>query len=329
MARVQGSKAPSRRDLLGMAGAVAVAPVLSAKTSPPVPETLPLWPQGAPDRVRAPLVERFADQSHDPARPDRFVTGVGTPRLIVYRPQRPSGAAVMLIPGGGYEFLSFDNEGVSQARWLNARGITAFILLYRLPSEGWSDRADVALKDAQRAMRTIRANADRYALDPRQISVIGFSAGGHLAGSLATRHGERLYAAVDEADALSACPDLVGLLYPVVSLSAPFTHIGSRDALLGPAAAVDERRRYSVDLAVDGRTPPCFLVHAGDDGLVPVANSISLYSALQTKSRPAELHIFSEGGHGFGVRPGPDKPVSAWPSLFCAFAASCGVLPRT
>ncbi len=321
----------SRRQLLAMTGMAASLPFVgaSAGASAIDPEALPLWPAGPPDRLAAPLTETFADQSHDPAHRDRFVTGVGRPRLIVCRPAKPNGAAVLLMPGGGYQFLSYDNEGVSQARWLNALGVTAFILLYRLPSEGWADRANVPLEDAQRAMRLIRANADRYGIDPHKVSAIGFSAGGHLAGSLATRHAERLYMPVDAADALPARPDLVGLLYPVVSLSAAFTHGGSRDALLGADAPDVERKRYSVELGVDARTPPCFLVHAGDDGLVPTMNSISLYTALQAKARPAELHIFSEGGHGFGVRLGPDKPASAWPALFRSFAASQGVMPRS
>jgi len=321
----------SRRQLLAMAGATAAIPLLGGKTSAAAPaaaEEMLLWPDGPPERLAAPLVEKFADQSHDAANRDRFVTGVGRPRLIVCRPARPNGAAVLLMPGGGYGFLSYDNEGVSQARWLNARGITAFILLYRLPSEGWANRADVPLEDAQRAMRLIRGNAGRYGIDTQRVSVIGFSAGGHLAGSLATRHAERLYAPVDAADALPARPDLVGLIYPVVSLSAPFTHGGSRDALLGKDAPDAERQRRSVELGVDERTPPCFLVHAGDDGLVPVMNGIALYSALHAKARPAELHVFNEGGHGFGVRLGPDKPASAWPNLFCAFAESQGTIPR-
>ena len=318
----------NRRQLLGIAGAVAAIPLIGAAGSGADHEMLPLWPSGPPDRLAAPLTEKFVDQSRDSTHPDRFVTGISSPRLVVYRPDKPSGAAVLLMPGGGYEFLSYDNEGVSQARWLNAAGVTAFILLYRLPSEGWADRANVSLKDAQRAMRVIRANAGRYGLDPRRVSAIGFSAGGHLAGSLATRHAEHLYTPVDGTDALPARPDLVGLLYPVVSLSAPFAHAGSRDALLGADAPEGERKRYSVDLGVDAQTPPCFLVHAGDDGLVPTMNSISLYTALQAKARPAELHIFNEGGHGFGVRPGPDKPVSAWPSLFRAFAASRGMMLR-
>lgn len=322
----------SRRGLLvlaaGAAGAMA-APAFATVSVGAADEMLPLWP-GTPPGGPAPanLIEKAADQSHDAAHPDRFITGVSQPRLVVHRPAKPNGSAVLLLPGGGYGFLSYDNEGVNQARWLNAQGITAFILLYRLPGEGWARRADVPLQDAQRAMRLIRANAGKFGLQPNRIAVIGFSAGGHLAGSLATRHAEPVYAPLDAADRLPARPDLVGLLYPVVSLSAPFTHGGSRDMLLGEGAPEEVRRRYSVELRVDAETPPCFLAHAGDDGLVPVANSIGLYTALQAQGHPAELHVFAKGGHGFGVRPPADMPVSAWPRLFTAFATSQGIVPR-
>jgi acetyl esterase/lipase len=323
----------SRRGLLALAAGAMAAPALTpawANVSVgAADEVLPLWP-GTPPGGPAPagLMEKAADQSHDPAHPDRFITGVSQPRLVVYRPAKPNGSAVMLLPGGGYGFLSYDNEGVTQARWLNALGITAFILLYRLPGEGWARRADVPLQDAQRAMRLIRANAGKYGLQPSRIAVLGFSAGGHLAGSIATRHAEKVYDPVDAADRVSARPDLAGLLYPVVSLSAPFTHGGSRDQLLGDGSSEDVRRRTSVELRVDADTPPCFLAHAGDDGLVPVANSIALYTALQAQGHPAELHIFAKGGHGFGVRPPADMPVSAWPRLFTAFATSQNIVPR-
>lgn len=317
----------NRRALLAMAGAALAMPAVG-QTFTASGETLPLWPHGVPGSGPVPsLTEKADDQSHDPSRPDRFITGVSQPRLVVHRPAKPNGAAVLLMPGGGYGFLSYDNEGVTQARWLNALGITAFILLYRLPDEGWADRAVVPLQDAQRAIRLIRSNAEHFAIRPDRVVALGFSAGGHLAGSLATRHAEAVYTPADAADMLSARPDLVGLLYPVVSLSALFTHAGSRDALLGPCASDADRRHGSVELRVDGTTSPCFLVHAGDDGLVPVANSMSLYTALHAASRPAELHVFNRGGHGFGVRPAPPEPAAAWPRLFHAFGLSLGVFP--
>jgi acetyl esterase/lipase len=290
-------------------------------------DLIPLWPgkaPGAPARLPSLAIEQ---RSKDPAFNDRWITGIGQPGLVVRRPARPNGAAVLLMPGGGYGFLSFDNEGEEQARWLNALGVTAFILLYRLPGEGWANRALVPLADAQRAMRVIRSRAGEYGVDPKRVATIGFSAGGHLAGSLATRHGELTYKPVDAADALSARPDLAGLIYPVVSMSAAFTHEGSRDKLLGTPSDDIARRAASVELHVAADTPPVFIAHSSDDGLVPIANSLSLYQAMLAAQRPAELHAFDEGGHGFGVRLEKAKPASAWPMLFAAYAARRGVFP--
>lgn len=318
-----------RRTVLGLMGAALAAPAFANVSVGGGEEVLPLWPAGRMPGgpVPAGLTEKAPDQN-SAFHPDRWITGVSEPRLIVHRPARANGSAVMLMPGGGYGFLSYDNEGIEQARWLNAQGITAFILLYRLPDEGWRDRAIVPLQDAQRGLRLIRANARRYAIHPERVSILGFSAGGHLAGSLATRHAEHVYDPIDQADTLSARPDLAGLIYPVVSMSEGFTHGGSRDNLLGKDASEAEKRHASVDLNVDAQTSPCFMAAAGDDGLVPVANSIQLYTALQAQKRPAELHIFNEGGHGFGVRLAQDKPGSAWPRLFTAFAQSIGAFPR-
>lgn len=290
-------------------------------------EVVPLWPDAMPGDRHSVIHRRIDDQSHDPAKPDRWVRGIDRPVLVVRRPARPNGAGVLVLPGGGYGFLSYDNEGTSQAAWLNALGITAFILLYRLPGEGWTTREHVPLQDAQRAMRVIRAGATRFAVDARRLAVLGFSAGGHLAGSLATRHGERVYAPVDAADQMSARPDLAGLLYPVVSMEAPFTHGGSRDALLGPNAGTALRHAASVEARVTPETPPTFLAHAGDDDLVPVANSIALYTALHDIKRPAELHVFDKGGHGFGSRLPDRMDASRWPDLFHRFGVSQGVFP--
>lgn len=319
---------PTRRTLLVAGTLLAAASTRSAVAQiGRDDEVVSLWPGAVPGATPATarIARRIDDQSKDPAHLDRWVRGVARPVLVVRRPARPSGAAVLIIPGGGYEFLSYDNEGTSQAAWLNARGITAFILLYRLPAEGWQNRAVVPLQDAQRAMRVIRAGAQRFGIDAARVATLGFSAGGHLAGSLATRHAERTYAPVDAADRLPARPDLAGLLYPVVSMAAPFTHGGSRDALLGPGASESLRHATSIETRVTADTPPIFLVHAGDDGLVPVANSLALYAALRAHERAAELHVFDEGGHGFGERLPRTMPASTWPDLFHAFGRRKGV----
>lgn len=318
----------TRRSLLvGGAMLSALAPAALRAQVLPSDEVVPLWPKAIPGDKHSAIVRKVEDQSHDPLHPDRRVSGIAQPVMIVRRPARPNGAAVLVLPGGGYGFLAYDNEGTAQAQWLNDRGITAFILLYRLPSEGWGDRALVPLQDAQRALRLIRAGAGGYRIDPGKIAVLGFSAGGHLAGSLGTRFAEPTYAPVDRIDTMSARPDLVGLLYPVVSLEAPFTHAGSRDMLLGPDAPAALRHAASVETRVTADTPPTFLVHAADDGLVPVANSIALFTALTAQKRPVELHVFEGGGHGFGVRLPRTMPGSAWPDLFHTFGVSKGVFP--
>ncbi|MDN4632363.1 alpha/beta hydrolase [Sphingomonas sp. PsM26] len=318
---------PTRRTLLAGGAALytlAAAP-LAAQSSRD--EIVPLWPKTIPGDRKSAIKPSVEERSKDPRHPDRWLRGIARPALVVKRAAKPNGAAVLVIPGGGYGFLSYDNEGLEQAAWLNARGITAFILQYRLPAEGWGDRALVPLQDAQRAMRTIRADAARFGVDPARIAVLGFSAGGHLAGSLATRHGETAYAPMDAIDGQSARPDYAGLIYPVVSLEAPFTHGGSRDALLGTDAPVPLRHIASVETRVTSDTPPIFLAHAADDDLVPVANSIAMFGAMKAAARPAELHVFEAGGHGFGTRLPASKPVSVWPALFTAFGTSKGVFP--
>lgn len=320
----------SRRAILGGGALLAVtAGCANAIAMPPATadEIVPLWPSAAPGDLGSAIHRKIEERSQDPAHPDRWVTGIDRPALVVRRPANPNGSGVLIVPGGSYSFLAYDNEGTEQARWLNERGITAFILLYRLPGEGWGGRADVPLQDAQRAMRVIRAGAAGFAVRPDRIAVLGFSAGGHLAGSLSTRHADPVYAAIDAADRLSARPDVAGLIYPVVSMDASFSHGGSRDNLLGTGAPEVQRRAFSLERRVTAATPPTFIVHASDDGLVPVANSLALYGALLDAKRPAELHVFDEGGHGFGARLPKTIPTAIWPSLFSTFAARKGVFP--
>ncbi|MEI5686043.1 alpha/beta hydrolase [Sphingomonas kyungheensis] len=288
-------------------------------------EVVPLWPGRIPGARGTAITRKIEQRSKTAGFDDRWVTGIDAPALVVKRPARATGAAVLLVPGGGYGFLSYDNEGVEQARWLNALGVTCFILLYRLPGEGWNDRRLVPLQDAQRAMRLIRSRAASFGVDPTRVAVLGFSAGGHLAGSLATRHGEATYAPIDAADRLSARPDLAGLIYPVISMDAAITHRGSRDNLLGPTPDAATVAAASVERRITAETPPVFLVHASDDDTVPIANSLNMYAALLAAKRPAELHVFDEGGHGFGTRLAKTMPAAAWPTLFAAYARRKGV----
>jgi acetyl esterase/lipase len=325
----------ARRELFGSALAAGFAAATSASAQawgdPPTPaagdpdapywpsrERFPLWPHSPPGApARLPVFNPTMNGPHG-AR-ELWLRGIALPEVHVFRPARPDGSALLAFPGGGYEFLSVQNEGLDVAQRFNGLGTTIFILVYRLPGEGWADRPLVPLQDAQRAMRLIRARAGDFRVDPARLGIVGFSAGGHLAADLATRFAERAYAPVDAADALSARPAFAGLVYPVTSLRPRIGHAGSSKMLLGdnpPAPLVDAR---SPVLHVAAGTPPCFLVHAFDDGTVPVENSLDWIAACRAAKVPVEAHLFGEGGHGFGLHLPPNLPGARWPDLFAAW----------
>lgn len=301
-----------RRDV--MAAAVAMAATSAVRSAPlgwPSSEQLTLWPGPPPGSPSQRLVYAAKTEWGE-----LHVRGVFSPRLDVFRAPRPDGRALLVCPGGGYEFLSVENEGLAAARRFCPEGITVCVLSYRLPGEGWGRRADVPLQDAQRAMRLLRAQGRRLKIDPDRIGVLGFSAGGHVAATLATDHDQQVYAAVDAADRLSARPVLAGLLYPVISMIGANTHAGSRDHLFGPNADEAALRRRTANLHVDARTPPCFIAHAVDDTLVPVDNSLDMFSACRTSHIPTEAHFFASGGHGFGFHAPLADNAAFWPELF-------------
>ncbi|THD77057.1 MAG: alpha/beta hydrolase [Phenylobacterium sp.] len=308
-----------RRSLIGLAAA---APLMAAAAAPPDPtEVVRLWP-GRPPGARADLPrEQVVDRIRTSGFQDRFVTGIGTPLMTVFRPSRPNGAAVLVIPGGGYIRVVIDKEGFEVGRRMAAAGVTAFVLRYRLPAEGWERAADVPLQDAQRAMRLIRAGAAGFGIDPTRVCAMGFSAGGHISASLATRWDAPVYGPVDAADALAARPDLSAVMYPVMTVARPYAHDGSRTALLGPAPTPEAEAAYSPDLHVSAAAPPTFLIHAWDDPVVPIENSLAYLAALRAAKVPAEAHLFEEGGHGFGIWLARGKPAAAWPQLFLGWAA--------
>lgn len=315
-----------RRTMLGFGLMAAATPAAAAAIEPSDPsEVVPLWPQrppGAPDALpREEIRDRVATSGFQ----DRFVTGVARPLMTVFRPARPNGAAMLVIPGGGYIRVVIDKEGFEAARRLNTAGVTAFVLRYRLPGDGWTPRTSAPLQDAQRAVRLIRANAGAFGIDPARVAVMGFSAGGHLAATLCTRHAEAAYPPLDAADGQDARPDLACLMYPVIDMSLPHAHRGSREALLGPAPTSKAEASASPHRHVDARTPPTFLVHAMDDDSVPVENSLAYLAALRAARVPAEAHLFEEGGHGFGIRLIQGRPAAAWPDLLLAWAGRRGL----
>ncbi|MBB4614777.1 alpha/beta hydrolase [Novosphingobium taihuense] len=288
-------------------------------------ETIDLWPLGAPGAPARSLIETVQERSTDSLVTDRAVFGISKPRMAVFRPDRPNGAAVLIKPGGGYRWVVVDKEGYEMGRWLAARGFTAFVLFYRLPGEGWAAGSDVSLSDAQRAMRLIRRNARSLAVDPERVSAMGFSAGGHLCADLATRFAVKTYDAVDQADGLSAKPHSAAPIYPVISMSAPDAHPGSRELLVGKAASAAVETAHSPHRNVPGDAPPFFLLHAEDDDAVPVNNTLMLRAALKDKGVRVETHLFEFGGHGFGLRKAIGKPVEVWPELWRAWARTTGL----
>jgi len=320
-------------SLAGLAaGAAAQTPPPVARPGRPLAfrdpdETIDLWPDGAPGMPSPPPVEQVRERSTDAAYNDRIVLGITRPRMAVFRPARPNGAAVLIMPGGGYSWVVVDKEGYEMARLLAARGITAFVLFYRLPGEGWAAGPDVALADAQRALRLIRHRAARYGLDPAKICAMGFSAGGHVCADLLTRFATPTYASVDAADALSARPDAAAPLYPVISMTPPNAHAGSRRNLLGEDPSPALERAHSPHLNLPADAPPCFLLHAEDDASVPVANTLLLHAALRARGTPVEMHLFPDGGHGFGLRLARGKSVEHWPELLLAWGRYRGLWP--
>ena len=303
-------------------------------------EHIMLWPHGAPglaerdQRAGRPLVETINERSTSQSFKDRAVLGISRPRLVVFRPNvanaanganSTNGASILLMPGGGYKWVVMDKEGFELGHWLSARGYTVFVLFYRLPGDGWPDRANVALADAQRAMRLIRHRAAAEGLDPRRVGAMGFSAGGHVCADLMTRFAQPVYAPVDAADTQSARPIIAAPIYPVISMSAPHAHAGSREQLLGPNATPALEQAHSPHLNVPDNASPCFLLHAEDDTAVPVENTLLLRAALKSRRVPVETHIFAAGGHGFGMRLVQGKPAEAWPELFVAWARGQGL----
>jgi len=289
---------------------------LSATPSWPPRENFPLWPGAAPGVRNPEPLPRSEITGRTGEYHDLWLRGVTRPDVGVIRPRRPDGRAVLIMPGGGYSFTSIRKEGLDVALVLAARGITGFVLNYRLPGEGWVDRANTPLMDAQRAIRLIRHGAERYGIDPRRIGVLGFSAGGHLAASLLTQYEAPVYRRIDAADAQSARPDFGGLMYAVSNMDQGRSHGGSRANLLGPTPDPAMERRYACDRNITRETPPMYIVHAQDDPTVPFTNAMDLFAGARAARIPVEAHFLLRGGHGFGARLPTTESGSLWPDQY-------------
>ncbi|WP_342645329.1 alpha/beta hydrolase [Mucilaginibacter sp. CSA2-8R] len=221
------------------------------------------------------------------------------PSLEVYLPAEgtATGAAVIVCPGGSYKVLTYAGEGVATAKAFAKRGVTAFVLKYRLPDDAITSNKTIApLQDAQRAIKIVREGADKWHLDIHKIGVAGFSAGGHLASTLATHYRQPV---IENANNTSLRPDFLVVVYPVISMQDSLTHADSRRNLLGNNPTNELKKLYSNDLQVDAETPPTYITHAADDKLVDVDNSIMFFESLRRHKVPVEMHIYPKGGHGF------------------------------
>ncbi len=240
---------------------------------------------------------------------------VATPALEVFLPAQPNGKAVLIAGGGGYKRIELDNEAYPAARWLNARGIAAFVLTYRLPPEGWTDGPLAPLQDAQRAIRLIRARAGGYRIDSKKIGVLGFSAGGHLMGMAAARSAFASYTQLDDIDSVSARPDFAALAYPVITLQPPYDNTVTRRSLVGEHPSPEVTAEWSVETHVRSGCPPVFLVQADDDPIANPENTKIMERACLATGVPVERHALPSGGHGFGMGQ-TGAPSGQWPGWY-------------
>ncbi|MDF2157070.1 alpha/beta hydrolase [Algoriphagus sp. CAU 1675] len=276
---------------------------------------LPLWEGTPPLQTDMGLKEEATQEGI------LRIGNVQTPSIEVYLPTRQiaTGKAVVIFPGGGYSILAYDWEGTDFAKWLNSQGIAGIVVKYRLPrSKSLTDPKEVPLLDAQRAIRLVRQHASEWDIDPAQVGVMGFSAGGHLASTLSTQYLHEIDRKKDEVDALSARPDFSILVYPVISFRDAAVHSGSRNNLIGENAPQELIDRFSGELNVNSETPPTFLVHAQDDKGVPIENSLLYYRALHQQGVSASLHIYPTGGHGFAFGLGKGA-VESWRDVLLAW----------
>jgi acetyl esterase/lipase len=257
---------------------------------------------------------------HAPAAADKYASEDAW--ITVHRPQRANGAAIVICPGGGYRVKMMGPEGHGIAEWLNRHGITGVVLDYRLPA----GRAFVPLLDAQRALRTVRAHAKEWDLDPARIGIMGFSAGGHLASTADTHFDDGNPAAADAIDRVSCRPDFAILVYPVITMGEHMTHSGSQHSLLGENPSAELVKLFSNEKQVSPRTPPTFLAHARNDKAVPPENSKAFYEALRANKVPAQYLELPSGGHGLNGYKGPMW--DAWQEKSLLWLAEQHVIPQ-
>jgi acetyl esterase/lipase len=275
--------------------------------------TLQLWPNGAPGAHQNQGSEVDTTTANDHLIAGKPVTRLGNvsnPTLALYPPtNKKSDAAVVVFPGGGYRMLAIDLEGTEVCEWLNSKGLACILVKYRVPDSGPYPKSSASLQDAQRALGLVRSHAAEWHIDANKIGVLGFSAGAHLAAALGTHFEERLYEPVDAADKLNYRPDFAVIVYP------------------GYLALAEKNFTLNPDIPVTNKTPPSFIVQAEDDS-VHVENAVVYFLALKNANVPAELHVYAQGGHGYGLRP-TRLPVTTWPRSVEIWLRTLEVLPSS
>ncbi|MBI1403358.1 MAG: alpha/beta hydrolase fold domain-containing protein [Porphyrobacter sp.] len=285
------------------------------------PEEILLWPGTPPGNGRVTGPEKIGTSGAGKGA----VSNVSTPRMRVYRPAVPNGAAVLVAGGGGYFRIQLQKESTPAAEWLRARGFTVFELIYRLPNDGWD--ASAPFMDAQRAMKIIRTRAGEFGVDPARIGVMGFSAGGHLAGFTAYQPDRAFYAGADAYEHVSARPDFAVLLFPVVTLRKPYDTTRTRREIVGDKASAKAEAAWSLDTWASKDAPPTIIFAAADDPTTPPGHGILLFETLVAAGASAELHLFRNGGHGWGLGTA-EQVISQWPALFEHWARSLNIIEK-
>jgi acetyl esterase/lipase len=272
--------------------------------------TLSVWPKTAPGALENPQPEADTTTTKDRPVAGKSLVRLGNvskPTITLFTPkENNTGAAVVVFPGGAYRILAIDLEGTEVCEWLNTIGVTCALLKYRVPDSGPLPKSSAALQDAQRALGVVRAHATEWHIDPNRIGVLGFSAGAHLAAALSTHYEQRLYDPADAADRLSCRPDFAVVVYP------------------GYLAIAEQNFAANSEINPTEKTPPTFIVQTEDDP-VHVENATSYFLQLKNVNVPAELHIYAEGGHGYGLRK-TEQPVTRWPKLVETWLHTIGIL---
>jgi acetyl esterase/lipase len=303
----------------------------------------PIWPGAAPNPqpVKGPeIAETSGKDDLIAGRPIVAISNVTQPTMTVYSPRgNNTGAAVVVFPGGGYQILAIDLEGTEVCDWLVSKGITCVVLKYRVtnvgpyPKSGPYPESAMALEDAQRTVRLVRYHAAEWHINPHRIGVLGFSAGGHLVVAMSVDFEKRLYPAVDAADQVSCRPDFAVAIYPGhLSYAAAESDAaqGNKKFAIAPPdrlSTADANLGLNPDIRVTSQTPPTFLLQAEDDHIDSVYDSLSYYIALKKAGVPAEMHLYAQGNHAFGLRP-TKLPITRWPALVDTWLRTIGMIPE-